>query len=229
MEQASLSASLSGSRSEDDLTRFNLNSVSVVILAQTHNPSIINADFLRNNGIIKEDWEINHQLPILTSQGLALVSFKNGVQWQIDPNNLTILEGIRDGFFKETYSAYDCAKEYVHVLKHIPYKAFGMNWQLISEEKDSDWMNNHFLQRDKERNDMKLSSITFEIPPSWKITLSSSEAESKARFILDCNYHTNILPGGDRVEVINLTLNELHSHQDNLKRIIKSHFGGSFL
>jgi len=31
---------------------FNLDSFSIVVLAQAHNPSILNPDFLKNNGII---------------------------------------------------------------------------------------------------------------------------------------------------------------------------------
>jgi len=209
----------------DDSIDFSLNNVSVVILAQTHNPAIVNPDFLKKHKIAENEWEIVVGPSLLLSPGLALISFKNGVQWQVDPNNLTIQEGV-GGDFKESYLIYKSAERYVKVLEHVPYTALGLNWHFdirLKEEDLLNWMRNRFLKEGEWRNEIEPSSFAFKILPSWTLTLSSVRVE-ELTLKLDCNYHTNIASEDNKVEKICSVLGDLSDHQESLKKIREKYF-----
>jgi len=196
-----------------------------VISAQTHNPTIVNPDFLKKHNIAEDDWETAGNPPFLSSPGLALISFKNGVQWQVDPSNLTIREGVW-GDFKESYFIYKSAEKYVKVLEHVPYTALGLNWHFdirLKEEELLNWMRNRFLKEGEWKNEIEPSGFAFKIPPSWTLTLTLFSAR-ELKLGLDCNYHTNIASEDNKVEKICSVLGGLSDYQESLKKILKKYF-----
>lgn len=162
---------------------------------------------------------------MLSSPGLALVSFRNGVQWRVDPNNLTIQEGVR-GDFKESYLIHKCAERYVKVLETVPYTALGLNWHFdirLKEEDLLNWMRNRFLKEGEWKNEIEPSSFAFKIPPSWTLTLTLFSVK-ELKLILDCNYHTNIASEDNKAEKICSVLGKLSDYQKSLKQILKKYF-----
>lgn len=108
----------------DRESQFNLVEFSVVIVAQSHNPSILNADFLHNNGIVGEKWQPRENC--LTSPMLSRVAFNDGLVVQADPLRVTI-EQSGDALTKEALVCASAAKGYLKTVPHVRYIAVGVN------------------------------------------------------------------------------------------------------
>lgn len=205
--------------------KLELKSVSVVILAKTHNPAIVNPDFLKKNGIVEEDWEMAANYPPLSSPMLASISFKNGVQWQVTPDNCTVREKVEDNF-KESYLAHECAKKYIGVLEHIPYTAIGQNWHLSVKPAERDmqtWLKTHFLKPGDWQSDTEPINFAFGIssPPSRPLCSFSLNAQQS---ILDCNFHSDVSSARNKVDALCKTLSEFKKNQEFLKGALKKYF-----
>ncbi len=211
----------------DDSISFSLNNVSIVILANAHNPTILNPDFLKNHKIAENEWEIDDKkFPFLSSPSLALISFTNGVHWQVDLNNLTIREDV-DGDFKESYIIHKCTEKYIKVLERVPYTALGLNWHFyikLKEEKLLNWMRKQFLKEGEWKNTIEPSSFAFKIPPAWTLTLFSVKTEKELKLRLDCNYHTDIASDNNKARKICSVLEGFSGYQKSLKQILKKYF-----
>ncbi len=122
-----------------------LRSVSSVLLAQQHNPSIINPEFLRANRIAGEDWKVEKTV---SSSPLAKTIYKNGISCLVELSRCVVTQEIK-GSFRDRYEAFDAARQYALALKHTPYSAVGLNWHLhfpITGSKA--WLSTRFLRPD---------------------------------------------------------------------------------
>ncbi len=138
---------------------------SVVLVARVHNPSIINADFLRQSNIIPRDWSDRSEDSLVTPV-VSKVDFDK-LQLEVNPGRLTVSEKVRQAMQAKLPSSenlYRCVKKYVEVLPHIPYKAMGINWRVRMETNDSiGWFKNQFLtDRRQWGEQISPTSLTFE-------------------------------------------------------------------
>lgn len=96
----------------------------IVVVAQNHNPSILNPDFLLHNEIVREDWgwEVDEKSVLSTPQ-FSQVNYTCGVTIQ------AVMERVI--FMAKTPSLFDAvckvASEYVVTLPHVTYTALGIN------------------------------------------------------------------------------------------------------
>lgn len=124
-------------------TPFFLHSVSVVVTAQFHNPSILNPDFLRRLKIVPESWEVTEAL---TTPPVAVVAFKNGVRWTVEQNRMVVTEAINDSF-ADRYRVHGLASAYVEKLPHVPYLSLGLNCQVSMKRRaPQKWLVQRFLK-----------------------------------------------------------------------------------
>ena len=79
-------------------TPYRVHSVSVVVTAEFHNPSILNRDFLVSNGIVPKDWEV---VEAITTPPVSIVRYSNGIQWNVDQSRLTVDENCGAPFQNE--------------------------------------------------------------------------------------------------------------------------------
>ena len=108
----------------DRESQFSLVEFSVVIVAQSHNPSILNAEFLHHNGIVGEKWQPREGC--LTSPMLSRVAFSDGLSVQADPLHV-IIEQSGDALTKEALVCASAAKGYLKTVPHVRYLAVGVN------------------------------------------------------------------------------------------------------
>ena len=106
------------------MSQVELAEFSIVVLARSHNPTILNPDFLVYNGIVPEDWELEVD-PICTEM-VSRVVFANGVAIVTQPDRVIFthtfgLEHPDQVGLPETVS------KYVKILPHVGYRALGMN------------------------------------------------------------------------------------------------------
>ena len=160
---------------------FVLHWVNVVILAKSHNPSILNPDFLRINDIVPPDWEANE---VLTTPAFATVRYPTNVVFLIDQERLEVRKE-SDTSFQDNYEVHNFAALYVKVLPHVTYTSVGLNWQ-ISMEMDEPG---------------KFITERFVRPESWtKIGAELMQSSVKLSFQLEnavCNI--NFSPGKAKI------------------------------
>lgn len=106
-----------------DTTKLNC---SIVLLAEYHNPSLVNPDFLRLNEIVPESWSWNIQGEPFTTPPIASATYDSGVGITVEPNKLQVNV---DGVHPHETKIVDIAKAYVHTLHHIRYTALGFNFR----------------------------------------------------------------------------------------------------
>ena len=97
--------------------------LSIVFVANSNNPSIINPDFLRYNKIVDDSYEVQNS-PISTP-AFSQVAFKNGIEVASTPDRVIFKQS--GSLDKETVASPEIAKRYLDCVPHVPYRAIGMN------------------------------------------------------------------------------------------------------
>ena len=120
-----------------------LHSVSVVVTAEFHNPSILNPDFLVSKEIVPEDWEVSETI---TTPSVSIVSYNQGIQWTVDQSKLTVVENCESSF-RNDYCVYALVNAYLAKLPHVPYRSLGLNCVVSINQSDPEqWLIQQFLQ-----------------------------------------------------------------------------------
>ena len=109
----------SGPLGENDLELIEL---SVVLVADSNNPSIVNPDFLKYNGIVDTVYEVQ-DFPISTP-AFSQVAFKNGITVTSDPARVLIQQTTE--LTKANMVSPEIAKRYLQCVPHVPYRAIGI-------------------------------------------------------------------------------------------------------
>lgn len=121
-------------------------SLGVVILADSHNPTVFNPDFAKSNRIIPKEWNITQSI---TTPGLAVMTCDNGVEMVVDPNRLSITQKHAGQPLQDPCDdrIHKIAQKYVRTLPHTPYKSLGLNCLAsIERNKPLEWMTKKFLK-----------------------------------------------------------------------------------
>lgn len=109
--------------------KIELDELSIVVVAKSNNPTILNPDFLQHNGIVDKGWPLNEDPAPLTSSVMSQVSFKGGLVVRATPANVSFTLSAREGestAFDGT-PCVDSAKGYLKTVPHVPYIALGVN------------------------------------------------------------------------------------------------------
>ncbi len=198
-----------------------------MLLAQSHNPSIINHDFLKDNGIIGEDWSISGH-PIITPI-VTQIKYEKDIAWQITPDTCGISEkiGIKP---HDSLSLYECAKKYVEVLKHIPYIALGINWQ-VSHALSSDpneWLKSKFLQSDDLRKEILTAELMFKLQSKnssvCTLSVKASNEQGANLVIINCNFHFDFQYDTEKVEKILSILENWMDYRKTFESYLNKYF-----
>lgn len=104
------------------MDRLALVELAVVLVARSNNPSILNPDFLRFNGIVSEGCDVA-QSPISTP-AFSQVVFKNGVTVTADPGRVIFTA---NDLTDENLEPPEIARRYLQQVPHAPYSAVGIN------------------------------------------------------------------------------------------------------
>jgi hypothetical protein len=104
---------------------------SAVVAGKTHNPSLLNPDFLAINGIVPREWGWKVGETISTPP-LGLVRYTNGVTITVEHHKLQVVDPGPD-LDPVRSQVVGIAQGYVNTLPHIPYSAAGINFQSIAQ------------------------------------------------------------------------------------------------
>ena len=108
--------------------------LSIVLLAESNNPSIVNPDFLLRNGIIDETWKL--KAPAVATPVLAELIYEGGLSVRADPERIAFVQEL-DGTSLADCVCPTMAEVYVGAVPHVPYKAVGINPRFFVESGDA--------------------------------------------------------------------------------------------
>ncbi len=121
---------------------YRLHSVSVVVTAEFHNPSILNPDFLVSREIVPSDWVVTEAV---TTPPVSIVQYDNGIRWVVDQSNLAATETCESPF-RDDYRVYGLVRAYLSKLPHVPYRSLGLNCVVsLKQEQPAKWLIRRFL------------------------------------------------------------------------------------
>jgi hypothetical protein len=106
----------------------------IVVNAKNHNPSVLNPDFLKRNGIVPEDWEIHGD--VISLPPFSQVQF-GGITISADIARLTVTEDLLGKPLSDAQSP-GIVRRYVETLPHVAYRAVGINPEGHVEYESSD-------------------------------------------------------------------------------------------
>jgi len=121
-----------------------LMNISVVVVAEQHNPTILHPSFLYGQKIVPGEWKIVEG-PICTP-AFSLVGFDGGISFRVEQSKLQIVDTAPHGDGSDSVVS-TLAKAYVEKLPHVHYKAVGVNFAAFSIcENCSNYMVERFLK-----------------------------------------------------------------------------------
>ncbi len=101
-----------------------ISQLAFVILARNNNPSLLNPDFLKNNGIVSKEWEVENTL---TTDQISQTVFKNNFNIQMRPDRVIFEQSIDEDFDSDKFQLYEVASKFLEILPHVNYTALGIN------------------------------------------------------------------------------------------------------
>ena len=208
-------------------TNWLLVNASVVLAANVHNPSIINPDFLKDNKIVEDNWEL--ATPSITTLAVAQIHYRQNVSWMVTPNQCIISEDANP-ISSNPVSLYRCAEKYTEVLKHIPYASIGLNWHVILTlpEKSNDWMKSKLLKRGKWQNEISSVGINIkmESDDSSVFSLGMNNVNNNTENVIpiDCNFHFNLKNAKNKTKRIATILDKQSNYQKIFFNYLKKNF-----
>jgi len=120
---------------------------SIVVLANDHNPTILNPDFLKMQKIIQEDWAWELATPPITTPPIATVKYKSGVSISVESNKLQVLDAKSKDPTESKITK--IVERYAKVLPHVHYTAVGINFSTLIEMENADtYLKDRFLKED---------------------------------------------------------------------------------
>lgn len=122
--------------------------LSIVVVANEHNPSLINPDFLEREGIIDAKWGWKRSGDAITTPPFATLSYDSGVTITVETNKLQVVD---QGCETPAQSHLaDIVNRYIDVLPHVPYIAVGINFNgAVKLPSPGSYIKKHFFKEGK--------------------------------------------------------------------------------
>lgn len=203
--------------------------VSIAVLAESHNPTLLHPLFLSSRKIVPEHWqEISEQT--ICSLPLSVVQYGNRVSLQVEPLKLLIRQQDIPAEYASSVVP-EIAKKYVSALPEVKYTATGTNFHAFAmlEEPSSRLIASFLNCSNWTGEDKKLSSggikLVYEIPGSrLTVTLDPGIRDGSGRqhsgLIVRANYHSSIAvdPGRQSYESVVEALNKFNHYAEDFNQ-----------
>jgi hypothetical protein len=120
---------------------------SIVVVGEDCNPSILNPDFLRVQGIVPAEWGWALADAPLTTRNLSVVTYDCEVTIKVEPNRFQVTDA--SGSAPDAHARLlKIARRYVEVLPHVRYTAVGNNFQrFLAVDAPLDMLQQHFIKQ----------------------------------------------------------------------------------
>lgn len=201
---------------------------SIVLLANSHNPTILNPDFLEKTNIIEHDWNWQVIGQPITTPAVSSVHYSSNVLVTVDPTKFQITD--RSGEQIDGNQIATIASNYVRALPHIPYTAMGINFTTAVHIEDIDaFLTARFLTAGSwNEGDNSLTGIGFRFSyplESGRIVFSLDKGimgdQNEKVLICRGNFHRDLrpVPLHPPGELIIETLSRLQTDWDRFEQL----------
>ena len=174
---------------------FGFTQLASFIAAQSHNPSILNKDFLMAKGIVPSEWDA---IQTLSTPAVSVIQYANGIQWTVDQQKLQIIQECNSPFQDhDDDQIHSLAKSYVRTLPHVPYSNLGLNCIVSVIRKDpKQWLTKQFLKSGSWGNDLyMMPRFTMNVDGAilnlnlYDGLATYGTSDQKESVIIECNLH----------------------------------------
>lgn len=181
--------------------------VAIVVLADTHNPSILHPYFLTENKIVPESWEQAEDSPICTP-ALSRVVYTNGITVLVEgmgTNKLQVSAQAQDLDPRATPIGGIIAA-YISTLPHVKYTAVGVNFAATIERPDPEqYIKLRFLAKGPwDQDDLQIKSAALTLQYGIERSMlrliidsglvsSQRDGPAIASLLVSANYHTDLV------------------------------------
>ncbi len=171
-----------------------LHEVSMVLVGENHNPSILNPDFLWRNRIVPEDLNLGYDIPPISSPISSQCIFENGLRIVSESNKINFSQNN----LEEIHSCYEAGKKYLGVVPLVRYTAIGINFAGSFPVSNGNHALRNMLRSgewDKFEDTVSLPEISLTYPLVGKIvnlTIKSDATENKGGVFVRGNFHRDI-------------------------------------
>ena len=177
--------------------------VSVVLVANQNDPSILNPDFLRYNGIVDETLKLAQ--PPMSTPMFSQVTFEGDIAVRAEPNRF-VFEQKGQPLSENACVAPELAGRFVQTVSHVPYSAVGINAKSFRPPNDQSrysvadtlldggkWMSFRDLQPDvhlKAVYDYEGRKIAFDV---GRVSASGNDGVAVHALLFQANIHRDIV------------------------------------
>lgn len=195
-----------------------------VIVAASHNPTILNPDWLLRMELVPEDWELIP--PAISTPVLSQVRYQNGVSVMFEPSKLSV---ILDGEGVDGPPIADLVNRIVLVLPHVPYTGVGINFHAVEELESAGRILREKViiagpWHSEERTPSQLSAkFTYAVEDTMSLNVtvtsmhgvdeSSEPPVEKDVLTFDANFHSDLIPDSEIVPQITDVLESFDEKQ----------------
>lgn len=109
-----------------------LEQFALVVVAELHNPTVLNPDFLKYQEILPGDWELSS--PPITTLSFSTIQYTNGINIIAEPNKVQFID-TKGGDPPKSHIV-EIMERYIAALPHVRYKALGINFKAYEERTD---------------------------------------------------------------------------------------------
>lgn len=211
---------------------------SIVIVGNSHNPTIFTPDFLSQNDIVPKDWEINKQAPFLVSPLNTVFSYNTGISIQVNPTTLIINDAAPDG---DIFPVPEIAKKIIKALPHVNYTAIGINIEkakVFDDMEKAQSFSLNYLNLDKTNYNNKLVTSEYKLIYKFDDAYCNYSISQPQQFIRGSetyiaisskgNFHrdlTEFKNNSERNNKIQEIINNYKNDQENYTKLYKMIFG----
>lgn len=193
---------------------------SLVVLAESNNPTILNPDFLRIQRVVPEEWGWELGGAPITTPPFSRVSYSSGYSITVEENKIQFSQ---DGASIDLSDSRltEIATKYLEVLPHVQYRAIGTNFRVASKEGNpEEFLIEKFIKPGRwNSGDHHLSAaavklvyqhdearLTISLDPGT--STSPKEANPSKAIICHANIHRDLIRDADLVEQLIVNLNK---------------------
>jgi len=213
---------------------------SIVVVAENHNPSLLNRDFLWNNDIVPEEWnwEVLDEKSFSTVQA-SRVSYDSNVSIAVHQNKV-IVKDVTFGLDPLDSKVPYIAKKFVDVLPHVNYQGVGINFHSgLQHETPVDFLKKKFLSEvSPDYNNQEMiqagfkftyelddGQVNFEIDPGY-VTSENDEGERERHkgVIVESNYHREFDVESSSIDNIKSVIDRVEADVKDFEEFFKTHF-----
>lgn len=149
--------------------------VSIVIVGNDCNPTILNPDFLTKQNIVREEWGWQLAGAPITTPPFATAAYDSGVAITVDTSKVQVVAAWHDDDTWDRIA--HIARRYVEVLPHVRYTGVGNNFRGVSERDEAEaFLKNRLLKPgawDSEAHSIAATAIKFIYPrPDARLSLT---------------------------------------------------------